>query len=327
MDMLVTGGTGFTGSHLVKRLLARGHGVRVLDNQEGIAFDALKAAGADLRIGSVTDEAVLKDCVRGCEVVFHLAAAFRKVNLPQRIYRETNVTAMRRLLDLARAASVRKVVYCSTQGVHGNVANPPGDESTPIAPEDFYQLTKYEGEAVAQEFIAAGMDITILRPTAIYGPGDPGRFLMLFRQVRKGFFPFFGKGQALYHPLYIDNFVDAFEASLERPQAAGNVYLIADAEYFTIETIVRKIAAIMEVDLKIVHLPFAALYGLSAAVELLFKPLPFEPPLFRRRADWFRQNRAFKIDKAHRDLGYEPAVDLDAGLRRTCEWYRANGYL
>lgn len=327
MKVLVTGGTGFTGSHLTKRLLAKGHDVRILDNQKGIVYDELIEKGAKISLGSVTDDKLLNEIIPRCEVIYHLAAAFRKVNLPKHVYWDTNVTAMRRLLEIARNNNVRKVVYCSTQGVHGNVDNPPGDESTPIEPEDYYQYTKYEGEKVAQEFIRDGMDITILRPTAIYGPGDPGRFLMLFRQVKKGAFPFFGNGKALYHPVYIDNFVDAFELATGKPEAKGQVYIIADEHYYTIKEIVQKIASIMGIDLKIRHFPFWPLYWTSAIVELAFKPFPMDPPLFRRRADWFRQNRAFKIDKAKRELGYVPRIDLDTGLRLTYEWYRDNGYL
>jgi len=327
MKALVTGGTGFTGSHLVKRLLSRGHDVSVLDNNKGIIYEEMVERGARISLGSVTDGRLMEKLIPGCDVIYHLAAAFRKVNLPKAVYRNTNVTAMRRLLEIAGDNSVRKIVYCSTQGVHGNVDNPPGDESTPIEPEDYYQYTKYEGEKVAHEFIGNGMNITILRPTAIYGPGDPGRFLMLFKQVNKGCFPFFGTGKALYHPVYIDNFLDAFELAAEKPEAEGQTYLIADERYYTIEEIVRKIAAIMNVDLTILHLPFWPIYCLSAIVELAFKPLPKEPPLFRRRADWFRQNRAFVIDKAKRELGYTPLVDLEHGLRLTYEWYRDNGYL
>ena len=328
MKILVTGGTGFTGSHLVRRLLSRGHEVLALDNQEGIFFKELQQEGAKVTIGTVTDENLLRSLIPGCEVIYHLAAAFRRVNLPKSEYVNVNVNAMRKLLDIARENKVRKIVYCSTQGVHGNVENPPGDENTPIKPEDFYQFTKYKGEEVAQEYIQQGMDITILRPTAIYGPGDPGRFLMMYRQVKKGVFPFFGKGQALYHPVYIDNFIDAFELAAEKPAAKGQAYIIADGKYYTIEQIVREIAKVMNVDLKVLHLPFWAIYSVSALVELVFKPFPWwDPPLFRRRADWFRQNRAFKIDKARRDMGYDAKIGLTEGLKRTYEWYKANGYL
>lgn len=327
MKILVTGGTGFTGSALVKRLLSRGNDVTVLDNQRGIMLDTLESLGAKVVIGSITDPLTVEEVVKDQRIIYHLAAAFRKINLPKQVYWDTNVTAMRSLLDSASKAGVKKVVYCSTQGVHGNVDNPPGGEDTPIEPEDYYQYTKYEGEKVAQEFILKGMDITILRPTAIYGPGDPARFLMMFKQVKKGFFPFFGKGEALYHPVYVENFVDAFELAAERQESKGQTYLIADNEYYTIKDIVLKIAKVMEVDLKVIHLPFMPMYIAAAVVEAIFKPLPWDPPLFRRRVDWFRQNRAFKIDKAKNELGYNPAVNLDQGLKLTYEWYKENGYL
>lgn len=327
MKILVTGGTGFTGSHLVRYLLQRGHEVVALDNQEGIMLDELKRLGAEVVLGSVTDPEVLKKLIPGCDAVYHLAAAFRRINLPKSVYFETNATAMRALLTICRDSGVKKVVYCSTQGVHGNIQNPPGDENSPIAPEDYYQFTKYKGEEVAQEFIHQGMDITILRPTALYGPGDPSRFLMIFRQVKKGWFPYFGAGRALYHPVYVENFCEAFELARETPASKGQTYIIADDQYFPICDIVGKIADVMGVPVKSVHLPFWPMYALASVVELIFKPLPWDPPLFRRRVDWYRQNRAFKIDKAKRELGYVPKVGLDEGLRRAYEWYKANGYL
>lgn len=328
MKILVTGGTGFTGSHLAKRLASHGHEVIAMDNQKGIAWGELEKAGVRITIGSVTDTALMQNLIQGCDVIFHLAAAFRRVNLPKRVYWQTNVDAMRSLLQAAQDAGVRKVVYCSTQGVHGNVDNPPGDENSPIKPEDYYQFTKYEGETVAQEFMQRGMDITILRPTAIYGPGDPGRFLMMYKRVASGSFPFFGSGQALYHPLYIDNFIDAFELAMTSPKAKGQTYIIADERYYTIREIVEEIAQVMGTKIRIHHYPFSLLYLLSFMVEIAFKPFPWwDPPLFRRRADWFRQNRAFRIEKARLELGYSPKVNLTTGLRLTLDWYRANGYL
>lgn len=116
MKILVTGGTGFTGSHLVERLLDDGHKVVVLDNQKGIVYDALVRKGAEIHIGSVTDTALVRKLIPGCEVIHHLAAAFRKVNLPKKVYFETNVTSMRNLLQAAKDNKVRKVVYCRHTG-------------------------------------------------------------------------------------------------------------------------------------------------------------------------------------------------------------------
>ena len=327
MKILVTGGTGFTGSHLVKRLLARGDEVVCLDNQPGIFYDELKQLGAQMVLGSVTDKDLLAKLVDGCELVHHLAAAFREVNRPKSVYWEVNVEGTRGLCEIALAAGVRRLVYCSTQGVHGNVDNPPGDEDTPIEPEDYYQYTKYHGELAVNEFLDKGLESTILRPMAIFGPGDPARFLMIYKRVAKGSFLMAGPGQAFYHPLYIDNLIDAFELAETAEKAVGRAYLIGDAEFVTIKDLVQRVGKALNTQVKITHIPFWPVYAVSALVETVYKVLPGEPPLFRRRADWFRQNRAFKIDRARNELGYDPKVGLDEGLRLTGEWYKAEGYI
>ena len=327
MKVLVTGGTGFTGSHLVRRLIGRGDEVVCLDNQPGLFADELRELGAEVVIGSVTDAELVRRSAAGAEVVHHLAAAFRQLNVPKSVYRDVNVGGTRIVLDAARDAGARRVVYCSTQGVHGHVGHPPGDEDSPIAPEDYYQQTKYEGEEVCAEYSAEGMDISIVRPTAIYGPGDPGRFLLLYRMSRNGRFLMFGDGTTTYHPVYIDNLVDLFELVASRPEARGRTYIGGDAEYYTLNDLVAAVGRSMDVDVNIVHFPFRPLWLAAVACEAACKPLRIPPPLFRRRVDWFRQVRAFRIDRARDELGYQPKVGIEEGLRRTCEWYRENGYL
>ena len=327
MRVLVTGGTGFTGSHLVRRLLSRGHDVVCLDSQPGLFADELRERGAEVLIGSVTDADLVRKSTHGAEVVHHLAAAFRQLNVPKSVYRDVNVEGTRNVLEAARAAGVRRVVYCSTQGVHGHVADPPGDETSPIAPEDYYQETKYEGELVCAEYANAGIEISIVRPTAIYGPGDPGRFLLLYRMARNGRFLMFGDGKTTYHPVYIDNLIDLFELAAERPEARGRTYIGGDAEYYTLNDLVSAVGRSMGIDVEIVHLPFRPLWLAAVACESICAPLRISPPLFRRRVDWFRQVRAFRIDRARDELGYTPAVGLEEGLKRTCDWYRENGYL
>jgi nucleoside-diphosphate-sugar epimerase len=325
--VLVTGGTGFTGSHLVKRLLSRGHDVRVVDNQEGIFHNELEALGAKITIGSVTDKVLMDQMVEGCDVVHHIAAAFRKINVPKQVYWDVNVNGTRYLLEAAYKHRVEKFVYCSTQGVHGHVEKPPGDETSPIAPADYYQYTKYEGEKVAQEFIKKGMNITILRPTAIYGPGDPGRWLMLFKHSGNGRFLMFGDGKVTYHPVYIDNLVDAFELAVEKVAAAGQTYIIGDKEYYTLNKIVETVGEVSGQNVRITHLPFWPLWSAAALCEAVCMPLKVSPPLFRRRVDWFRQVRAFDVSKAEKELGYQSSVDLRTGLSNTFTWYKEHNYL
>jgi 2-alkyl-3-oxoalkanoate reductase len=224
-------------------------------------------------------------------------------------------------------ANVRKFVYCSTQGIHGHIENPPGDETSPIAPADFYQQTKYEGELELAALGSRGLDYTILRPTAIYGPGDPGRFLMLFKRAQRGAFPMFGSGITYYHPVHIDNLVDAFLLAAEPGRGSGEAYLIGDEEYFTIEELVKRVGRAIDVDVRIQHYPIWPLIIAGHVCEKLCKPFGIPPPIFPRRVDWFRQVRAFRIDKARHDLGYQPRVGIDEGLRQTGDWYRAHGYL
>jgi len=327
MNILVTGGTGFTGAALVTRLLELGHTVRSLDYQDGICADELRDKGAELIKGSITDKALVDRCTEGTEFVFHVAAAFREIDQPDQFYLDVNVQGTRNVYEAAERHKVKKVVYCSTQGVHGHISNPPGDENSPIAPEDYYQQTKYEGELVAQEFSKKGMNTTILRPTAIYGPGDPGRYLMIFRKAQKGSFPMFGSGQTFYHPLYIDNFIDAFIATMDLEKGRGETYIIGDEEYLAIKDLVAKVGQALNVPLKIRHYPITPLVIAGHVCEKLCKPLGIAPIIFPRRVDWFRQIRAFKIDKAKKELGYIPKIGIDEGLKRTGEWYKANGYL
>lgn len=327
MRVLVTGATGFTGSALTRRLLEGGHEVVGLDSQKGLFWNELSERGADLRLGSVTDAGAVRAATEGCEIVHHVAAAFRELDVPGSHYDEVNVGGTRVVCEAALDAGVRRVMYCSTQGVHGHIEHPPGDEDSPIAPADHYQLTKYRGEEAVQGLIRErGLDAVIVRPTAIYGPGDPARFLHLFKLARRGTFHMFGRGKTFYHPVYIDNLVDCFLLAVEKGPT-GRAYIAADEEYFAIEELVKRVGRAIDVDVRVRHWPFWPLYAAACACEGVCKPLRVAPPLFRRRVDWFRQVRAFSIDRARADLGYEPKVGIDEGLRRTGEWYKANGYL
>jgi nucleoside-diphosphate-sugar epimerase len=327
MKCLVTGGTGFTGKALCLRLLKEGHAVVSLDYKEGLKTGELRQAGAEVIIGSVTDAAIVARAMAGIDTVYHLAAAFREMNVPNSFYDEVNVGGMRTVADAAVKAGVRRLIYCSTCGVHGNIDNPPAGEDAPIQPADYYQRTKYQGEEALQAYTAKGLKWTILRPAAIYGPGDPERFMMIFRRAAKGWFPMFGGGRTTYHPLYIDNLVDAFLLATPDGKGDGQAYLIADAEYFEIRELVRRAGLAMGKPVRIVNLPVWPLVVLGHVCEKVCAPFHVAPPIFPRRVDWYRQNRAFKIDKARRDLGYDPKVGIDEGLRRTAEWYKAEGYL
>jgi nucleoside-diphosphate-sugar epimerase len=328
MEILVTGGTGFVGAHLVRRLLSRGHRVRSLDKNRGLFDDELNAAGATLLSGSVTDSATVERAVAGCEMIYHLASPFGDILQPDRVYWDIEVNGTRNVLEAARRHGITRVVHCSTQGVHGIITDPPGDEESPIAPRDYYCYSKVKGEEVCREFMARGMDVVVIRPTSVYGPGDIRGWLKLYQMVSKGWFLMIGNGGTLNHPVYVENLVDVFELAGAAPVAKGRVYLAGDEEPVTLTGLVRGVGAAVGSEVRIVRFPWyrAALAG-ATAIEVVSKAFGVKPPVFRRRLSWFKTNRAFRIDRAKRELGYQPRVCLKEGLARTALWYRKAGYL
>jgi nucleoside-diphosphate-sugar epimerase len=150
---------------------------------------------------------------------------------------------------------------------------------------------------------------------------------MIFRRANKGFFPIFGSGRTYYHPVYIDNLVDAFILAMEQGKGAGQAYIIGDNEYFSIKELVQRVGKAIDTEVSTPTYPIWPLIIAGHVCVTVCKPFGINPPLFPRRVDWFRQVRAFRIDKAKRELGYEPRVGIDEGLRKTGEWYRENGYL
>jgi nucleoside-diphosphate-sugar epimerase len=328
MQVLITGGTGFVGAHLVRRLLDTGHRVISLDKNPGLFDDELRSKGATLLTGSVTDPNDVDRAMAGCELVYHLASPFGDILQPDAAYWDIEVNGTRNVLEAAARHGVRRVVHCSTQGVHGIITDPPGDEDSPIAPRDYYCYSKAEGEKVSREFMARGMDIVIVRPTSVYGPGDTRGWLKLYRMVASGWFLMIGNGKTLNHPVYVENLVDLFELCGNNPAAKGRVYLGGDEEPVTLNDLVREVGSAVGSNVRIIRFPSYRVALLAAtAVEVVFKGLRVRPPVFRRRLSWFKTNRAFRIDRAKAELGYKPRVRLSEGLARTAYWYRKAGYL
>src|SRR4051812_38949404 len=306
MRILVTGGTGFTGKALVRRLLDLGHEVVALDYKEGLKTQELREWGAEVVLGSVTDEEVVRRAMDGAEVVHHLAAAFREMNVPDSHYWRVNVQGTRNVLAAALDQGVRKFVYCSTCGVHGNIDHPPGGEDAPIRPADYYQRSKYEAEPLVREFHRRGVPPGVLRPAAIYGPRGPPRFLMIFRRVARGTFPMLGDGRTYYHPLYIDNLIDAFVLAMEDGVGDGEAYLIADDRYLEIEDLVKRVGRALGVEVKVPHYPVWPGVAASPGVERACRPFATPPPIFPRRVEWYRQNRPSRSTRPGGSWGMSP---------------------
>ena len=326
MPVLVTGAAGFTGGHLARMLAVRGETVRAMVRQPARAAE-LSALGVEVVPGDLRERSAVESAMRGVEIVYHVAALYREAGLPEREYFAVNAGAVGDLIETAAAAGARRLVHCSTVGVHGDVEGPPADEDAPLRPGDVYQRSKVEGERVARDAAArTGLEVVIARPTGIYGPGDR-RLLKLFRGVARRQFLFLGSGDIFYHLTYIDDLVEGFRLCADTPGAAGRTYILAGAEVTTLVEIVRIIADEAGVPSPRLHLPVWPFWAAGAACEAVCAPLRIAPPLYRRRVDFFTKSRAFQIGRARRELGYAPRIGLREGIRRTLAWYRQQGWI
>lgn len=324
---LVTGATGFTGGHLARMLKGSGYRVRALVRQaQSATARALAEDGIELIEGDAADALAIDRAVTGTTHVFHIAAVYRTANHPDSYYNAVNRDSVTHVLAAAEKHGVSRVVQCSTCGVHGDVVENPANEETPFNPGDIYQRSKLAGEEIARAAMAEGAPVSVVRPTGIYGPGDT-RFLKLFRTIENRTFRMFGSGEIDYHMTYIDDMVRGIILAGEREEAIGEVFLIGSDDYGSLNEMVRMIAETLDVPPPRGKLPMAPLLAAATLCEFACKPFNIDPPLHRRRCEFFIKERAFSNAKAKRLLGFEPQVSLAEGLARTAAWYRAQGLL
>jgi nucleoside-diphosphate-sugar epimerase len=328
---LITGGTGFIGSHLALALRERGAGVRVLGKEvttyetENIA--ALRKAGVDVRLADILQEDERRRALDGVTCVFHVAAAMREGNLSDAVFWEINVHATERFLEESAAAGVNRFVYCSTVGVLGRGRGRPLSEDDEPRPRDIYQVTKEAAERKVRVFHQSGrLPAVIVRPAEVYGPGDP-RLLKLFRAIRRGRFVMIGSGEGKHHLIYIQDLVEAMLLAAERPEALGETFILAGAEPVRLRDLVRIIAERLGVRLRRARVPLAPVRLAAVVMEKICQPLGVQPPLYPRRVEFFNHDYAFDISRARRILGFEPRVGLPDGVDRTVKAYEAGGLL
>lgn len=324
--VLVTGATGFTGGHLCRRLTGRGYDVRALV-LPGLDTSDLEQAGVRVVIGDLREEGSLGPAVEDVEIVYHIAAVYREEGIPKKTFWDVNVDGTQNLLNEAKAAGVGRFVHCSTVGVQGEILNPPAKEEDPFNPGDYYQESKMEGELLALDFFKKeNLPGVVFRPVGIYGPGDT-RFLKLFKYIYEGKFRMFGSGDVLYHLTYIDDLLDGIELVGETLGIEGEVFTLAGGRYTTLNEFVGTVANVLGVEISDRHFPVWPVWAAGAVCEFLCRPFRIDPPIYRRRVEFFMKDRAFEISKARRMLGYDPKVDLKEGLGRTAEWYKQQGLL
>lgn len=325
--VLVTGATGFTGSHLVRALLARGYHVRgLVRDAHSSSTGALQAEGMEPIPGQLSDGRGIRQAAAGCDTIYHIAALYRSAKDDDSAFWSVNLEGTRQIVEAAKRARCRRLVHCSTAGVHGEVQEVPAHEATPCNPGDIYQHTKLAGERLVQRAIEAGVPATVFRPVGIYGPGDT-RFLKLFKAIATGRFRMIGSGEVYYHLTHINDLVQGILLCGETDAALGRTYLLAGPRYTKIAELAQEVARAVGTKVPRGRLPVGPVKTAAGVCEAACKTLGIEPPLHRRRLDFFLKSRAFDCSKARRELGFQPRIDLAEGLAQTAGWYMERGDL
>jgi nucleoside-diphosphate-sugar epimerase len=325
-NAFVTGASGFTGSYLCKALLEKKYNVKALvrknSNRENLENLNIQCIEADL-----ADPDSIKGKIKDTDIVFHIAALYRQEGVSKDMFTKVNLEGTRIMLDESIASGVKRFVHCSTVGVQGEISNPPATEEAPYKPGDHYQVSKMAGEKLALSYFNEGkIDGVVVRPVGIYGPGDT-RFLKLFRHIYKGNFKMIGNGNVLYHLTFVEDLVQGIILAGETPTASRQIYTIGGSEYLPLTDLANMIAQILDKPISKIHIPLWPVYTAALLCEMICRPLGIEPPIYRRRLDFFTKDRAFDISKARHELGYNPKVPLKEGLTRTAQWYKEHGWL
>lgn len=331
MRLLVTGGTGFIGSHLAEEGRRRGAEVVVLGltdrPEERANVELLRRQGVEIVPGSITDEALCRQAVRGATHVFHLAVAMREGGKSDAFFESVNLDGTRRLLEAASAEGVRRFIYCSTIGIYGHRAPGITREDSPLAPGNIYERTKVSAERLVRELGGArGLPWVVLRPADVYGPRDQ-RLLKLFAGVSRGRFPLFGRGEGRRHMIYVDDVVAGFFRACERDEALEQGLILAGPRPCTLRELIAMVQAAVGSRRFGVRLPLGPMLGLAAVVEDVCQALGLDPPIYRRRMDFFWSDSEFDTSRARRALDWVPRVDLPEGIRKTLDDYRRTGAL
>ncbi|CAN5293071.1 NAD-dependent epimerase/dehydratase family protein [soil metagenome] len=323
--VLVTGAGGYTGRHLVSELARRGAKVRAFVRASGTQPDL--DPSIEVFSGDLLDSGDCRRAVRDIDTIFHVAAVFRRVAMTTDELRRIHVEATEHLLRGAKEAGARRFVHTSTIGVHGGLKVAEADEGADLDPSDDYQLTKLEGEELVRRLAPEiGVPFSIVRPCAIYGPGDT-RFLKFIKPISRGMFVMIGTGEVHDHFVYIDDLVEGFLLAGEKDEAIGETFIIGGARSHSLNEFARTTANIVGVRPPRIKVPVWPVHQLSVACEKVCKVIGVEPPLHPRRVAFFTKHRSFSIAKARRLLGYDPKTDLQSGLQRLVDWFRQTGYL
>jgi nucleoside-diphosphate-sugar epimerase len=323
-EILVTGGNGFVGRHLVTALQQRGDRVRVLALPEEDTC-LLEERGVAVYRGDVRRAATLLPAVQGgVTAVVHLAAMM-DVWRSYGDYHAVNVTGTQNVCRAALAVGVRRFVHMSSSSVYGMGLGRPADESFRLAPfRDPYPITKAAGDRLVQRMISEdGLPAVIVRPDQIFGPGDHLHFGRMADRLRAGRAVVVGSGDNAMPFVYVSDAVQGLLLALDHEHAVGEAYNITNDRPLTQRQLLHAIANEIGAMSPRLRVPYRPLYAASYAAERVatLTRSVLRPPITRLGVAFFGTDNRYAIGKARRELGFTPRVSLHDGVRLAAGWW------
>ncbi|MAG10925.1 hypothetical protein CMI44_01270 [Candidatus Pacearchaeota archaeon] len=320
--ILVTGAPGWLGDSLVKELIKKGAKVRCLV-LEGMNAEHLKKMGAEITKGNLTKKESLKNATKGIEIVIHCAGIIHPKKTKD-LY-NLNFIGTKNIINEAINSGVKKFVFVSSNSPFGfNKNKMLFDEETPYKPYKGYGKSKMLAEKyVNRKYREGKIDVTIIRPCWFYGPNQPLRQTTFFKMVKKGNPIVFGNGKNIRSMTYIDNAVQGLILAATKKRASGQTYWIADEKPYPIIEIYETIADILGVKLKPRHIP-----GFVSGICRIADSLLQSVGIYNKElhvAGEMDQDIACNVEKAKKELGYDPKVSLKEGMEKSIDWCRRQG--
>ncbi len=324
----ITGATGFVGSHLAEAVAARGPALAVLV-RPATDTAALERLGAVIHRGDLTDAQAIRGAVEGADVVVHCAAKVGDWG-PVAEYRAVNVDGLRNLLEACRDRPLKRFVHISTLGVYEARHHYGTDETVPPPTNhmDGYTQSKVEAEQLALGYQRQfKVPVVVLRPGFVYGPRDRTVLPRIIENLRAGKMRYLGGGKRALNAIYVGNLVDAVFLAAEKPEAVGQIYNLTDGEFVSKRRFIESLVHGLDLPKpKPVSIPLWIARMIAAGMEknARKKGATKAPRLTQARLKFLGLNLDFSIEKAKRELGYQPAVNFDRGMEQTIAWYREN---
>lgn len=330
MKILVTGGTGFIGSHLVEALAAKGREVRCLVRRNS-DIKHLEKLNVEIVYGDLVDKSSLKEAVEGVDIIYHLAAILSYKHEPREKYELVNLHGTKNLLDLCAKKEIQRFIYFSSIGVVGPTNAPILlNEKTPCRPISPYGISKNKAERLVLEYFTKyRLPVVVIRPSKVYGPGDMSELLKLYQLIQKKLFRFVGDMKNRKRSFcFIDNLTEVSLVAEEKECSVGEIYFIADERPYTLEEFVGAVAKAENVKLPKINIPLwigkLAVFSFTALSKISCLHPIFSWDALKRAV---AENEICDISKAKRELNYAPKFSLKEAMPPTINWYREKGLL